>query len=217
MPETTVVVADDQPLLRHSLRLMLDAEAGITVVAEAGDGFEAVAAARHHRPDLVLMDVRMPRCDGITATRQIVSDPQLSRVRICVLTMFELDDYVFGALSAGACGFLLKDAEPEALIAAVQTIAAGQPTLSPAVLSRVISRAVVGRPTAPGLLSALTPREVEVLQLVGQGLTNDEIRQTRYISPGTLKTHIAHLLAKLGARDRVQLVIHAYRSGLVTP
>ncbi|MDO5698024.1 MAG: response regulator transcription factor [Dermatophilus congolensis] len=219
-----VVVADDQALVRHSLALMVDAEPDMEVVGQAADGAEALALAASARPDVVLMDIRMPRCDGLEATRRIATAPALSQVRVCVLTMFELDEYVFEALRAGASGFLLKDAEPDRLLGAIRSIHAGEPALAPSVLARVIEHTLrartAGAPaSAPSPaavdLAGITPREREVLTLIGRGLNNPEIEKALFISRGTLKTHIGHLLAKLGARDRPQLVIAAYEAGLV--
>ena len=237
-----VVIADDQALLRTSLAMLLDAEPDITVVGQAADGDEAVAVVRRERPDVVLMDIRMPGRDGLDATREICADPELASVRVCVLTMFELDDYVFGALRAGASGFLLKDAEPEVLARTLRAIRAGEPALSPSVTERVVARALTapgdagpaageGRVGAAGggghsshgdrvdrsLLDVLTPRETEVLTLVGRGRTNAEIEAELYIAKATVKSHIAHLLSKLQARDRAQLVITAWEAGLVQP
>lgn len=211
-----VLVADDQALVRHSLALMVDAESDMEVVGQAADGLEAVALARTARPDVVLMDIRMPNVDGLEATRRIVTDPNLAEVRVCVLTMFELDEYVFAALRAGASGFLLKDAEPERLLTAIRAIHAGEPMLAPSVLARVIEHSL--RPTralARRDLSHITPREREILTLIGRGMNNTEIEKALFISRSTLKTHVAHLLSKLDARDRPQLVIAAYEAGLV--
>lgn len=224
-----VVVADDQAMVRHSLALLIDAEPGIEVVGQAADGDEALALVSAERPDVVCMDIRMPGCDGLEATRRIAADPALAGVRVCVLTMFELDEYVFAALRAGASGFLLKDAEPDRLIAAIRSIHAGEPFLAPSVMSRVIEHALrtrsaqvpAGRQSgAPGRrpepdLSHITPREREVLTLIGKGLNNAEIQAALFISRGTLKTHVGHLLAKLGARDRSQLIIAAHEARLV--
>ncbi|MET4225913.1 response regulator transcription factor [Oerskovia enterophila] len=212
-----VLVVDDQPLIRHSLRLVLDGADGLSVVGEAGSGEAAVEAARRTRPDVVLMDVRMPGGDGIDATRRIAADPDLPSTRVLVLSMFELDEYVHGALRAGASGFLLKDAEPASLVDAVRRTHAGESLFAPAVLARIVGRYLDGGPqrgaVAPQLL---TGREVEVLALVGRGLSNQEIGQRLTISMGTVKTHIGNLLAKLVARDRAQLVIAAFDHGLVT-
>ncbi|MDO5084431.1 DNA-binding response regulator [Arachnia propionica] len=208
-----VVVADDQALLRRSLAMMLDAEPDISVVGEAADGVEALEVVRRRVPDVVLLDVRMPRLDGLAVTEEIVADPALARVRVCVLTMFELDEYVFRALRAGAGGFLLKDTDPDVLAATVRRIHSGEQALSPSVLRRVVAKAVDrSRPSPP---EVLTPREVEVLTLIGRGLNNAEIERELFISKGTVKTHVSHLLTKLGARDRPQLVIAAWESGLV--
>ncbi|MDO5068505.1 MAG: response regulator transcription factor [Propionibacteriaceae bacterium] len=208
-----VVVADDQALIRRCLAVMLDAEPDITVVGEAADGVEALEVVRRERPDVVLLDVRMPRLDGLAALEGIAADASLAGVRVCVLTMFELDEYVFRALRAGASGFLLKDADPDALAATVRRIHSGEQALSPSVLRRVVAKAVA-RP-APSPPGVLTPREVEVLTLIGRGLNNAEIERELFISKGTLKTHISHLLTKLDARDRPQLIIAAWESGLV--
>jgi DNA-binding NarL/FixJ family response regulator len=223
----TVQLADDQALVRAGFRALLDAEDDIAVVAEAADGEEAVAQARVHRPRIVLMDIRMPRLDGLEATHRITADRALAATRVVVLTTFELDDYVFGALRAGASGFLLKDVEPADLIAAVRVVAGGEALLAPRLTRRLIEAFVASGANAPGegeatsdadgQLGALTPREREVLALVGRGHSNAEIAGALVLSPLTAKTHVARLFAKLGARDRAQLVVIAYESGLVIP
>jgi DNA-binding NarL/FixJ family response regulator len=215
-----VVLADDQTLVRAGFRALLDAEDDMTVVGEAADGEQAVEVVRQERPDVVLMDVRMPRTDGLRATARVTADPVLSRTRVIVLTTFELDEYVFGALRAGAAGFLLKDMEPADVVDAVRIVAAGDALLAPRLTRRLIEAFVTGagRPepdTTP--LEELTPREREVLALVGQGLSNVEIADKLVVSPLTVKTHVARLFMKLGARDRAQLVVTAYETGLVTP
>jgi DNA-binding NarL/FixJ family response regulator len=237
----SVAVADDQALVRVGFCGIVAATQGLAVVGEAANGVEAVKVARSARPDVLLMDVRMPVLDGIEATRQITSSPESAGVRVIILTTFDLDDYVFGALRAGASGFLLKDTLPEDLIAAIRVVAAGEALLAPSVTRRLISEfartpalggpgpAGPGRPAAgdgarapaaPGagradkVTGLLTERECEVLRLVAAGMSNGEIADHLYISPATAKTHVAHLLTKLGARDRVQLVIIAYQAGL---
>jgi DNA-binding NarL/FixJ family response regulator len=217
----SVVLADDQALVRAGFRALLDAEDDITVVGEAADGEEAVEVVRRERPDVVLMDVRMPRTDGLRATARLTADPALSATRVVVLTTFELDDYVFGALRAGAAGFLLKDMEPTEVVDAVRIVAAGDALLAPRLMRRLIEAFVAsdaGR-AAPdtSVLDELTPREREVLTLVGQGLSNTEIADELVLSPLTAKTHVARLFMKLGARDRAQLVVTAYETGLVAP
>jgi len=221
----TVELADDQGLVRAGFHALLDAEPDISVVAEAPDGETAVALARRHRPEVVLMDIRMPRVDGLQATAEITSDGGLRRTRVVVLTTFELDEYVFGALRAGASGFLLKDIEPDDLVAAVRVVAAGEALLAPRLTRRLIEAFVAGTalgadgPTGPTSreLEKLTPREREVLALVGRGKSNAEIAERLVLSPLTAKTHVARLFSKLGARDRAQLVVAAYESGLVVP
>lgn len=214
----TVVIADDQAMVRAGLRSLLSEEPDVAVVAEAVDGEEAVAAARRHRPAVVLMDIRMPVLDGIAATRRIVAEG--SRSRVLVLTTFELDEYVFNALRAGASGFLLKDSTAEELVAAVRTVAAGDALLDPAVTRRVVdafTRSPPREQRPSPALSRLTRREVEVLRLVARGLSNVEIARELVVSDATAKTHVSNLLSKLGLRDRVQGVVYAYESGLVTP
>ncbi len=216
-----VVLADDQVLLRAGLRALLDAEDGIEVVGEAGDGVEAVGVVGAVRPDVVLMDIRMPGMDGLEATRRIVADPRLADTRVIVLTTFDLDDYVFEAVRIGASGFLVKDTEPVELLRAVRAVAAGDALLSPGVTRRLIgefaSRSRSSADEAKARLAPLTDREREVVALVGEGLSNDEIAERLYLSPATAKTHVSRAMVKLRARDRAQLVVLAYESGLVRP
>jgi DNA-binding NarL/FixJ family response regulator len=218
---TTVLIADDQALIRVGLRKILEAEPELEVVGEAADGEDAVAATRQLRPDVVLMDIRMPVLDGIEATRRLVRDQP--NTRVLILTTFGLDGYVYDALRAGASGFMLKDAPPEEIAAAVRIVANGDALLAPAVTRAVIEEFARRRPaeapadrTSPALES-LTPREREVLDLLARGLSNPEICDRLVISEATAKTHVARILHKLGLRDRVQTVIYAYESGLVTP
>jgi DNA-binding NarL/FixJ family response regulator len=211
-----VLLADDQTLVRSGFRVLLDRADGIDVIGEVSNGAEAVTCARAERPDVVLMDIRMPEMDGLAATRVIASDPKLAGVR--VLTTFDLDEYVFEALHAGASGFLLKDVEPDDLRDAVRIVAEGEALLSPSVTRTLISEFVSqpGRPRhSPAELEELTDREREVMALVATGLTNDEVAQRLAISPATAKTHVSRILLKLGARDRAQLVVLAYETGLV--
>jgi DNA-binding NarL/FixJ family response regulator len=213
-----VVVADDQTLVRGGFRLILGA-AGIPVVAEAADGREAVAAALKHRPDVVLMDIRMPEMDGLEATRRILAAARDGDgPRIIMLTTFDLDQYVYAALSAGASGFLLKDVSPEHLVAAVRLVRCGDALLAPSITRRLVER-FAPHPAVSGNagLSALTPRELEVLGLVARGLSNAEIAAALVVSEHTTKTHVASVLSKLGLRNRVQAVVLAYETGLVTP
>lgn len=211
-----VVVADDQALVRAGFRLLIDCEPDLTVLGEAADGAEAVAATRKTAPDVVLMDIRMPVMDGIAATRLIAADK--SRSRVLILTTFDLDEYVFAALRAGASGFMLKDRAPEELLSAIRVIAAGEALLAPNVTRRLI-RHFVRQPdplrTRPEALEELTVREREVLGLIAAGLSNAEIAGRLLMSVPTAKTHVSRILAKLGARDRSQLVVIAYQSGLV--
>ena len=214
----SVLLADDQPLLRRGFRMILEAEGDLTVVAEAGDGEEAVERARRHTPDVVLMDIRMPGMDGIEATRRITADPATSAVRVLILTTFDLDEYAFAALRAGASGFLLKDTPPADLLAAIRVVAAGDALLAPGATRRLIEEFTRRPEPAPRPATApeeITEREREVLTLVGQGLSNTEIADRLHVSLSTAKTHIGRLLMKLSARDRAQLVIAAYDSGLV--
>jgi DNA-binding NarL/FixJ family response regulator len=216
----TVELVDDQALVRAGFRALLNAEPDVRVIGEAADGDDAVALARRARPDVVLMDVRMPRRDGLSATAELTADPALTGTRVIVLTTFELDEYVFGALRAGAAGFLLKDIEPADLVDAVRVVAAGDALLAPRHTRRLIEAFVArDRDPAPDAarLADLTPREREVLTLVGQGLSNAEIAERLTLSPLTAKTHVARLFGKLDARDRAQLVVAAYETGLVVP
>ncbi|MCG5216193.1 response regulator transcription factor [Streptosporangium sp. KLBMP 9127] len=214
-----LVLADDQALVRGGFRALLSAQPGMSVVAEAADGAQAVQLAREHRPDVVLMDIRMPGTDGLTATREIGADPALTEVKIIILTTFELDEYVFEAVRGGASGFLVKDTEPAELIQAVRVVAAGEALLSPSVTRRLIAEFAsrAKEPLAAGQLDRLTEREREVLTLVGAGMTNEEIAQRLFMSPATAKTHVSRTMMKLHARDRAQLVVIAYESGLVKP
>jgi DNA-binding NarL/FixJ family response regulator len=215
-----VLLVDDQALVRAGFRVLIEHAEGLEVAGEATDGDEAVSRARAERPDVVLMDIRMPGVDGIEATRRIAADPRLAATRVIILTTFGEDRYVFEALRAGASGFLLKDVEPENLLEAIRIVAGGESLLSPAVTRRLIE-AFVARPepraTPPEALAELTPREVEVLALVAGGLSNEEIAERLVLSPLTAKTHVSRILMKLGARDRAQLVMLAYESGLVRP
>ncbi len=213
-----VVIADDQALVRSGFALILGSEPTIEVVAEAADGAEALAAVRQHDPDVVLMDIRMPSIDGIEATRHLTSNPQTAHVKVLVLTTFDGDEYVYDALRAGASGFLLKDTTPDDLIRAVHVVADGESLLAPSVTRRLIERFV---DTAPGavdvdVLPELTERERDVLVAVARGMSNVEIGEQLHVSYSTVKTHVSHLLAKLEVRDRAQLVVLAYRSGMVT-
>ncbi len=213
-----VVIADDHSLVRGGFRVMLESEPDIRVVAEAADGREAVEAVRRARPDIVVMDIRMPQVDGIEATRQVVS--MGTDTRVLVVTTFDLDEYVFAALRAGAAGFLLKDIEPADLVDGVRIVAAGEALLIPRHTRRHIEAFVAHEPGPPPdatLLDELTPREREVLTCVGEGLSNAEIAERLVVSPLTAKTHVARLFGKLGARDRAQLVVLAYETGLVVP
>jgi DNA-binding NarL/FixJ family response regulator len=214
-----VVIADDQTLVRSGFRMILNAS-GIPVVAEAADGREAIAAVLKHRPDVVLMDIRMPEMDGLEATRQILASRPGQDMRIIILTTFDLDQYVYAALAAGASGFLLKDVSPEHLVAAVQLVRSGDALLSPSITRRLVERFAGHQPAAaqPSAdLSALTPRELEVLGLIARGMSNAELATELTLSEATVKTHVARILAKLHLRDRVQAVVLAYEIGLVSP
>jgi DNA-binding NarL/FixJ family response regulator len=234
-----VLLADDQAMIRGGFRVLLEAAGDVEVVGEAVNGEQAVALARAERPDVVLMDIRMPEVDGLEATRRIAADRDLAGVKVVILTTFETDDYVYQALRAGAGGFLVKDAEPEELIRAVRVVARGEALLSPSVTRRLIAtfarrppaagpaagpgtggagqRKGPGRPRPGCDLSRITEREREVLSLVAEGLSNEEIATRLYLSPLTTKTHVSHIMTKLDARDRAQLVVIAYESGLVIP
>jgi DNA-binding NarL/FixJ family response regulator len=215
-----VVLADDQSLIRAGLRALLDAEDDLTVVGEARDGVAALDVVRRECPDVVVMDIRMPIMDGLEATRQIVADGALRDVKVVVLTTFELDEYVFEALRSGAAGFLVKDTEPVELLRAIRCAAAGDALLSPGVTRRLIAEFAARpehRTIDTSALSVLTDREREIVALVAGGLSNEEIADSLFISPATSRTHVSRAMVKLGARDRAQLVVVAYESGLVAP
>jgi DNA-binding NarL/FixJ family response regulator len=213
----SVALADDQALVRMGLRVLIESEDDLVLVGEADNGREAVRLIRRVRPDVVLMDIRMPDLDGISALRQVTADPALAGVRVIMLTTFELDEYVFDALQAGAAGFLIKDSDPADMLRAIRLVAAGESLLSPSVTRRVIesftSRSALRRPHPR--LAELTEREREVLGLIGEGLSNEEIATRLVVSPATARTHVSRAMVKLGARDRAQLVVIAYQSGLV--
>jgi DNA-binding NarL/FixJ family response regulator len=215
----SVVLADDQALVRAGFRALLDAQDDIEVVGEAVDGEEAIRLAKSLIPDVILMDIRMPGLDGLAATRAIAADERLSGVRIVILTTFELDEYVFEALRSGASGFLVKDTEPVELLRAVRAVAGGEALLSPSVTRRLIAEFATRakEPMRSPELDHLTDREREVMALVAEGLSNEEIAQRLYVSPATAKTHVSRAMIKLHARDRAQLVVLAYESGLVRP
>lgn len=218
-PPTRVVLVDDQALLRAGLRALIDAQADLTVVGEAGDGEEALDLIRRERPDVVLMDIRMPRTDGLEATRRVVTDPALAQTRVIILTTFELDEYVFEAVRIGASGFLVKDTEPAELLVGIRAVAGGDALLSPSVTRRLIAEfATRSRPSVPtARLDPLTHREREIVGLVGEGLSNEEIAARLVVSPATAKTHVSRAMTKLHARDRAQLVVIAYETGLTRP
>jgi DNA-binding NarL/FixJ family response regulator len=223
--EVTVLIADDQAVVRAGLVMLLDSQPGLTVVGQAGDGLEAVRLARELEPDVVLMDIRMPVLDGLEATRRIVDGGATTRtrqqpVRVVVLTTYDLDEYVYDALRAGACGFLLKHAPPEELLLGVRAAADGGALLSPSVTRRLLEEFTARRPATtrePAALARLTVREREVLDLVVRGRSNTEIARALVVAETTVKTHVAHALDKLGLRDRVHAVVYAYEHGLVTP
>ena len=215
-----VLITDDQVLVRTGFRMILEAENDIDVTGEASDGVEAIEAARSTRPDVILMDVRMPNMDGIEATRRIVDGGDVDPIRVLILTTFDLDEYVYDALRAGASGFLLKDAPPEELVHAVKVVARGEALIAPSITKRLIDE-IAERPppqgAPPEALESLTQRELEVLQLVARGLSNQEIAEELFVSETTVKTHVGRVLMKLGLRDRVQAVVMAYESGVVRP
>jgi DNA-binding NarL/FixJ family response regulator len=215
-----VLLADDEVLVRSGFKVLLEVEDDIEVVGEATNGAEAVERARATRPDVVLMDIRMPSLDGIEATRAIAGTRGLEQVRVLILTTYETNEYVFEALQAGAGGFLLKDAGPSELLHAIRVVAAGEALLAPRVTRRLIAQFTAERTAARAgedRLAVLTQREREVVALVGQGMSNDEIGEELFLSPATARTHVSHAMGKLGARDRAQLVVIAYQTGLVTP
>ena len=215
-----VLLADDQALIRAGFHVLVDAADDLQVVGEAADGRQAVDLARRERADVVLMDIRMPGVDGLEATRRISADEDLAGVKVIILTTFEADEYVYQALRAGASGFLVKDTEPADLLQAVRVVARGDALLSPSVTRRLISD-IASRPERPAatgkILASLTDREREVMTLVAEGLSNDEIAARLFLSPLTAKTHVSRIMTKLGARDRAQVVVMAYETGLVTP
>ncbi len=215
-----VLIVDDQALLRAGLRVLLESEDDIAVVGEAGDGEEAISLARATRPDVVLMDIRMPVLDGVEATKRIVADDRLEGVRVLILTTFESDEYLFEALTVGASGFLVKDSDPTDVLTAVRVLSSGEALLSPSVTRRLIEEFAAWperRRSTPAELEELTPREREVMALVAYGLTNGEIAERLVVSPATAKTHVSRTMMKLHAHDRAQLVVLAYQTGLVSP
>jgi DNA-binding NarL/FixJ family response regulator len=215
-----VLVVDDQVLVRAGFKVLIDSAEDLEVVGEAADGGEAVRLSLELEPDVVLMDIRMPDMDGLEATREILGPEGSEHIRILVLTTFDADEYVYGALSAGASGFLLKDTEPEALLSAIRVVAAGDALLAPSVTRRLIAEFAGRREpdrASPAALEVLTAREREILALVAEGLSNHEIAERLVISPATAKTHVSRVMMKLGARDRAQLVVTAYETGLVSP
>lgn len=220
MTPLRIVLADDQVMIRSGLRALITAEPDLAVVAEADDGEQALAAAREHRPDVVVMDIRMPRLDGLAATRAIAADDALAQVKVLVLTTFDDDELVFEAIRAGAAGYLLKDAEPTDLLRGIRLAAAGDALLAPQAARRLIAAfAAGGSPTGPTqrALGLLTDREREIVALVGRGLSNHEIAERLVIRPATARTHVSRAMIKLAARDRAQVVVFAYESGLVRP
>jgi DNA-binding NarL/FixJ family response regulator len=216
-----VLLADDQALIRAGFRVLLDSAEDIEVVGEAENGAQAVTIARDRRADVVLMDIRMPTVDGLEATRRMAADENLAGVKVLILTTFESDEYVYEALQAGASGFLVKDTEPEELLHAIRVVARGDALLSPGITRRLIADIAARRPSRPSdvhpALTELTEREREIMALVAQGLSNDQIAAQLFLSPLTVKTHVSRAMLKLGARDRAQLVVIAYQSGLVAP
>ncbi|HEY2578224.1 MAG TPA: response regulator transcription factor [Streptosporangiaceae bacterium] len=214
-----ILVADDQMLVRAGFRSLLDSEDDFEVVGEAADGAAAIKLSKAHSPDIVLMDIRMPGLDGLEASRQILGDPALAGIRVIILTTFESDDYIFDALRLGASGFLVKDTEPADLIKAIRVVAAGESLLSPGVTRRLIAEFAkrAKQPLTLPAMDELTEREREVMGLVALGLSNDEIAQRLVVSPATAKTHVSRIMIKLGARDRAQLVVYAYESGMARP
>lgn len=215
----SVMLADDQRLVRAGLASILEDEDDIEVIAQAADGIAAIDLARQHRPDVTLMDIRMPNMDGLDATRRIVDDKATAACRIIMLTTFDIDDYVYEALRGGASGFLLKDTEPDELVRAVRVVARGDALIAPSITRRLIAEFArrAARPDGHPAIKLLTERESEVLTLVAAGLSNDEVARRLYLSPATAKTHVSHIMTKLQVRDRAQLVILAYESGLVAP
>ena len=214
-----VVLVDDQALVRTGFRMVLDAEAGIEVVGEAADGLQAVQTARRLRPDVVLMDIRMPNLDGIQATRQLAGPEVADPVCVLILTTYDVDEYVFAALRAGACGFLLKHTSPEGLVQAIRTVAAGEGLIAPSVTRRLIAEfaRAPASPEPPEELQRLTEREREVLELVARGKSNAEIATELFVGAATVKTHVGRVLTKLGLRDRIEAVIYAYEAGMIRP
>jgi DNA-binding NarL/FixJ family response regulator len=215
----SVLIADDQALVRAGFRAILEEEPGLSVVGEAGDGRDAIDLARKRRPNVILMDIKMPDIDGLEATRRILSEAEDQDIAVLMLTTFDVNEYVYDALRAGASGFLLKDVLPEELVAAVRIVASGDALIAPAITKRLIEQFARAAPPSarPAGLEDLTPREVEVLTLIARGLSNSEIAEDLVLSPATVKTHVKHVLAKLAVRDRVQAVVLAYEGGLVAP